>query len=186
MRDFCVEVCGICRAYLENILPGGVRGKICVQNADCEAAFALCENEAPQLPPVGHAWFESPALCGNRICFFLSEAFYREAAAHIVKEPLPAPDGTVQSETDYARARMRMLARKRGDAFPPAARRALWRALSAHTADVSAALRQKRLRDAAALSLSLGRDIPLRERQGYMQGCGTAAACLTRLLNETI
>lgn len=182
MRDLCGEVCELCVSYLARTGLKAERSDICVRNADCEAAYAMRDGFAPILPLFSHFWFIQPLQKGNRICFFLSEGFYRDAASHIIKEAVPPPDDDISDKLSYARARMRMLERKHGENFPPDARMALWRSLTAHTAELSATAREKRLGEAAELALSIGRGIPLRERQSYMEGCGLAAGCILRLL----
>lgn len=192
MRDFCGELRFLCAAYLKD---AGIetRGEnICVRNADCEAAYAVRDGLYPILPDTTELWLGQVVQAGNRICFLLSDKFYYDAASHIIDENPPVGDsdiGGFDDKTAYARARMRMLARKHYSGnvrFPPDARRAVWRAICARSPDISPSLREKYLDEAATLALAIGRGVPLRDRQKYRDSCALAAACLERLLNDKI
>ncbi len=183
MRDFCAEL----RLVLSDTLRGaGIEAapetlRLCC--ADSEAAFALREDAAPpELPLCAHPWLARVELHGNRICFSLHEHFYREAAAHILGDKLPSLPPSVDGLVPYALARMRMLARKGGDALDDSCKAAFFSALYAAQADISQKERARRMEEAARRALLIGAGVPLEKRQAYFCTCGMAAACIARLL----
>ena len=185
MRDYCKELRLTLCEMLQSVKIAATPSGLCLCCADCEAAFALRFGQRPpQTKDIKHLWIAAAETRGNRICFILHEAFYREAAAHILCDELPPLPATIDGPVSYARARMCMLARKGGDSFDESLRNALWRALYANESGISRQERGKRMRTAAKSALMIGENIPLGGRQAYFSGCGMAAACLARLLYD--
>ncbi len=110
------------------------------------------------------------------------DAFYRAAMDHILQEPLPPLPADPWSETGYAIARMRMLSRKGGGRLDDTIKEALFLAMRSAQRCASPNARRVRRGLAAKAANNIGRNVALRNRPSYLDGCGDAAGCIARLL----
>jgi len=186
MRDFCAELRLVLVRTLRSAGLDAAPERISFRGADGRASFALRREEAaaPQtaFPFPLHPWLASAHCEDGRILFFPSEAFFREAAAHILREALAPLPPSIADERDYAFARMRMLARKGGTLLDASVQKAFLLALCACEGGVGNRARALRMEQAVQAALAIGRDVPAARRQAYLASCGMAAGCIARLI----
>lgn len=183
MRNFCGE---LRRLVCESLKKADIQAepsRVFLGCDECALAYALHERNIPkEAPPCLHPWIERTEIRQNRILFFLSDAFYREASSHILKEKLSDLPPTIEGEVPYARARMCMLARKGGELFDESLKSAFCFALFAREEGLSPKAAARKREMAARLALFVNKDETPRERWAFRSRCGLAAGCIARLL----
>ncbi len=182
--------------FLRGIDPHVPQDALCFSARNCEISTSLpyrlgipCEECVSLLrtQPGPQVW-DVPLIrdifaSGNHICFSLSDDFYSEAVRRITGDaPLPALPEEWSEAWAYALCRMRMLARKGGNACPAssAVHRALWQTFS--LAGECPNRKSKRQRAARAL-LEMLDSMGAEERINMAAQMGTVGTCAAILLN---
>ena len=189
MKDFYAAVReDICLLMREAGFRAEARDIYCAAPA-AEAETALpgrlripAEQMCAELRRRPRPWISGIWTREERICFSLSNQFYREQISYILEQQPDLPpleDGS--SPVSYAYMRLRMMARGQGQVLDAVSKQLLWAGMGlAEQNSTGRRFEHSLLRVYAAMQeLSGG---PPRQRSAYLALRGCAAGCAARLL----